>query len=253
MLYYFERAWKHFRHFWPIGLAVLIVIIATLLPVQSDASKILYRTALILVILLLCVRPLNAVYGLMGTSASISIFFINLILYCFVFSCIYFFGFFKSAGISYDINQPHVDYLMFADSSANSISFSDLIVTSHKVKMVEIEQDNNRELFYIYDKGGLTVRDTIIRVNATREYLCYQSIDYSTVLRNTFLTFLTQEPTELFSAASTYNADMSGLGDTIDRQKSEYIHWIIIFQVLIGWIFFGVFISLLYSKFRYES
>ena len=71
-----------------------------------------------------------------------------------------------------------------------------------------------------------------------------------------------QEPTDFFSVASTYNESMADPSlspeDQLreishDKQKSEMFQWVLIVQVLISWIFFGVFISLLYNKFRYES
>jgi len=37
------------------------------------------------------------------------------------------------------------------------------------------------------------------------------------------------------------------------RKISDLFEWILIFHIIISWIFFGVFISLLYNKFRYES
>ena len=76
------------------------------------------------------------------------------------------------------------------------------------------------------------------------------------------MTALMQEPTDFFAAASTYNESIvdSSLSKkeqvaeiTLDKQKTMMFHWILIFQILISWIFFGVFISLLYNKFRYES
>jgi uncharacterized membrane protein YqjE len=71
-----------------------------------------------------------------------------------------------------------------------------------------------------------------------------------------------QEPTDFFSIASTYNTSMVAPQFSpnkqlkeieLDKQKAKMFQWILIFQVLISWIFFGVFISLLYNKFRYES
>ncbi len=81
----------------------------------------------------------------------------------------------------------------------------------------------------------------------------YQSISFGFVFRNTIITSLIQEPTDFFAAASTYNEAQARDGLETDKEKARLFHWILIFQILISWIFFGVFISILYNKFRYES
>ena len=192
----------------------------------------------------------------MGTSGSVSLFFINLIVFCFVFSGIYYVGFFRTAGVSYDINQPHVDYNLFTDSVyVRKLSFIEFFDNSIHDVTVTRSRIGTPEIVILYEKDGMSVKDTVIRRTLKREEYSYQSISYDVVLRNTVLTFLMQEPTDLFVVASTYNAAISEPDQSIeiDKQKSELFHWILIFQILVSWIFFGVFISLLYSKFRYES
>lgn len=243
---------KQYPYVWILILALIVASILALLDYWSAAS-VLIKVSIVSIFAMFLIRPLNAVYGFMGTTGSISIFFFNLILFCLIFSGIYYFGFFKTAGVSYDINQAHVSYELFADSSTRRLEIRNLFCKPYKEDAVIRKEEGPREWVYVYDTDGVSVKDTIIRQSVTMREIHYQNIDYQTVLRNTVLTFLMQAPTDLFSVASTYNAEMSGPGQTIDKEKTEQFHWILNLQVLIGWIFFGVFISLLYNKFRYES
>ena len=243
---------KQYPYVWILVFALIIASILALLDHWPAASWVI-KVSIVLIFAMFLIRPLNAVYGFMGTTGSISIFFFNLVLFCLIFSGIYYFGFFKTAGVSYDINQAHVSYEMFANPSSRRVEIRNLFCKPNKENTVVRKEEGPREWVYVYDADGVSVKDTIIRQSITMQEIHYQNVDYQTVLRNTVLTFLMQAPTDLFSIASTYNAEMSGPGQTIDKQKTEQFHWILNLQVLIGWIFFGVFISLLYNKFRYES
>lgn len=244
---------SEFLYIWLLLLALFIAAVCSLYGAWSLA-RVLIWVSITFVILLLVIRPLNAVYGLMGTSGSISVLFITLILFCIIFSGIYYWGFFKTAGISYDVNQPHISYGMFVNSTetSNKIQLCNLF-KKPSLTTTRSATVSSLDTVYIYSSDGLAVKDTVIQRKCHLEERVYQNVDYQTILRNTVLTFLMQEPTDLFAAAATYNSDMSGKGQTVDKQMTESFHWILIIQVLIGWIFFGVFISLLYNKFRYES
>ena len=251
-----KKLWIHlleFSYIWLLLIAIFVAAICSLYG-EWNVARIIIWVSISLIVLLLFIRPLNAVYGLMGTSGSISVLFFTLSLFCIMFSCIYYWGFFKTAGISYDVNQPHISYRMFDDSTeiSGKIQLCNLFkkpsLTCSKSTSV-----NSIDTVYLFSSDALTVKDTIIQKTAHLEERTYQNVDYQIVLRNTVLTFLMQEPTDLFAAAATYNTDLSGKGQTLDKQMAESFHWILIIQVLIGWIFFGVFISLLYNKFRYES
>ena len=175
------------------------------------------------------IRPMNAVYGLMGTTGSIRIFFTNFVIISFLFSTIYYFGFFKDAGISYDTNQPHIDYKYFANSEKVK---NDTIFVEHQLDSISFKE---------------------ILINETRVSSHYQSIGFFQLWRSTILTTLTQEPTELLANAAAYNSTIESSDSDLDKQMSITFEWILIFHILISWIFFGVFISLLYTKFRHES
>lgn len=185
---------------------------------------------------LMLLRPMNAVYGLMGTSGSIRILFINFVVISLVFSTIYYFGFFKDAGISYGVNQPHIDYTFFANDTAGDMP---KIIEKRDTMVLEHHRDS---MFF---------KESVVHV--TTDTLHYQKIEFMRVWRSTIMTTLTQEPTDLFSIASVHNAPMESGDVVLDKEKSDLFEWIIIFHIIISWIFFGVFISLLYNKFRYES
>ena len=251
-----KRLIRHLICFPYIWVCIFLLFVAALFSLYNKwwvAWYIIWPTITAVVVLLIF-RPLNAVYGLMGTTGSIRIFFVNFIFICIVFSFIYYFGFFKTAGVSYDVNQPHISYGLFSDSTATSakIQLYNLIYKpSLTAKVESIDSSGRLEKIDIYENNG--IKDSIIHRIFNSEEIVYQNIDYLTVLRNTILTFLMQEPTDLFELAANYNTKMSGKGQTIDKQKTEAFHCILILQILVGWIFFGVFISLLYNKFRYES
>lgn len=197
---------------------------------------------------LIIMRPMNAVYGLMGTSGSIRLFFFNFVLISLIFSSIYYFGFFKDAGISYDVNQPHIDFQKYAVTAKTDTAKTDspTIVVSTK-----------RDTVYVEHKlDSTSYTETIIQTHVTRDTLLtlkYQPIDFWQVWRSTILTTLTQESADLLAIATVHNEAMESTNVGLDKEKSELFEWILIFHIIISWIFFGVFISLLYNKFRYES
>ena len=197
---------------------------------------------------------MNAVYGLMGTSGSIRLFFFNFILISLIFSSIYYFGFFKTAGITYDVNQPHIDFQKFADTT---------MVDSCKEDLPKINVSTKRDTVYVeHQLDSISYTETIIQTHVIRDTIMppiplhYQPIDFWQVWRSTILTTLTQESADLLSIATVHNEAMESTDpkmDKMNKEKSELFEWILIFHIIISWIFFGVFISLLYNKFRYES
>lgn len=228
------------RDFWYIwgGLAILFVA-AKLAPCSWDIAMLFFIAAMFWIAILVLVRPMNAVYGLMGTSGSIRLFFFNFVLITLLFAMVYHYGFFKDAGISYDVNQPHIDYNYYAQKQQKEVVLCDTAM---------------------YKKCMDSTWHSEIVVQETK--LNYQPISFGYTWRNTIMTALMQEPTDFFAAASTYNESIKDLAlskkeqkseITQDKQKTMMFHWILIFQILISWIFFGVFISILYNKFRYES
>lgn len=225
---------KEFPYIW--ALLILLLIIAIISPYKWGISSKLLGALLVLIIAQLLILPMNAVYGLMGTSGSIRLFFVNFILITLLFAGVYYGAFFKDAGVSYDINQPHIDYQLYSGKP--------------KVNIAKVSE-NRDTLFFERQIDTISFKESII--NVTRDTIHYQPISFVQVWRSSILTTLTQEPAELLTAASVNNAGMDSSDLIIDKQKSDLFEWILIFHIIISWIFFGVFISLLYNKFRYES
>lgn len=231
---------SHFKEFGYIWIVFcLLVIAASIATVSANGpgwtiSRHIVGISIVLFVCLFMVKPMNAVFGLMGTSGSIRVFFFNFLFISFLFSIIYYFGFFRNAGVSYDVNQPHIAY--------------DYYLNSDRVTKPVYSIDT---LIYCTKDG--TDCDTVYQ----KTKIVYQPIKYKQVLQNTIMTSLMQEPTDLFAEATTYNSGMeSNDADTkssLNKEKATAFYWILIFQILISWVFFGVFISLLYNKFRYES
>ena len=222
--------------FWYVWGILVLLGIGLLLPFDWKYGLWISRIFIVLLTVLFLLRPMNAVYGLMGTSGSIRIFFINFVIITLIFSSIYYFGFFKGAGITYDSNQPHIDYQMFYNSS----------------KSQNINESVKRDTVYlIHQLDSKTYTEKIIRI--TDDKRNYQKIDFYQVWRSTILTTLTQEAADLFTIASVHNEAINNYDSDMNKEKSYLFEWILIFHIIISWIFFGVFISLLYNKFRYES
>lgn len=228
----------HFKEFPYIWFFLIILFLTAWLiaPSQWHASLRVVGITLSLITALLLVRPMNAVYGLMGTSGSIPMFFFNFLFITLLFAGIYHLAFFSKAGISYDVNQPHIDFSCYVDGS-----------DSNRVRV------NERSDTLYFERQIDTFSFSEHVVSISRDTLHYQPISFGQVWRSSILTTLTQEPADLFTAASVNNSGIKTTDATLDKQKSALFEWILIFHIIISWIFFGVFISLLYNKFRYES
>lgn len=224
---------KEFSYIW-ILLIFLLLIAGIVVPYNWLCANKLFGITLVLLTALILIRPMNAVYGLMGTSGSIRLFFFNFLFITVLFACIYHWAFFKDAGISYGVNQPHINYQFYAHNSPCD-------PVREKRDTVLLEHQSNK----------LSFNETIVYVK--KDTLQYQRIEFMRVWRSTIMTTLTQEPTDLFSIASVHNVSMKSENIGLDKEKSDLFEWILIFHIIISWIFFGVFISLLYNKFRYES
>lgn len=233
-----RRLVNHFTEF-PYIYALLLAMFAIALfvaPSNWTGTIRLFGVVLALLTALVLIRPMNAVYGLMGTSGSIRLFFFNFLFITALFAGVYYFTFFKDAGISYDINQPHIDYNLFADEGVDC-----------KIRVLE-KRDT---LCVEHQLDTISFKETILHV--TRDTLHYQKITFPQVWRSSILTTLTQESADLFSIAAVHNVGIESSNVGLDKQKSSLFEWILIFHIIISWIFFGVFISLLYNKFRHES
>ena len=246
----FNRHRKEFKYIW----ILLLVLAGVCFLVYKDAipwssANSIINILLCLIAALFLIRPMNAVYGLMGTSGSIPRFFLNFLFITFLFAVVYYWTFFNNAGISYDVNQPHIDFQRYAVTAKADTAKADLPIVVVSTK---------RDTVYVEHKLDTTsYTETIIQTHVTRDTIMpplqYQPIDFWQVWRSTILTTLTQESADLLAIATVHNEAMESTNVGLDKEKSELFEWILIFHIIISWIFFGVFISLLYNKFRYES
>lgn len=240
------RLFKHICRFFPVWVCLVALCVAACLAVQGNwcVAKIVGGISLFAILLLLIFKPMNAVYGLMGTTGSIHYFFVTFLIISALFSGIYHWGFFWNAGVSYDVNQPHIEFGVFSDADRDTLT-----IAIHRKTPIVMNGKGEPDAYVI-----------------DMEELHYQRVHILDVISNTVMTSLMQSPTELFSAAATYNRsqDLSNRSpeavlpsdvqlQEMNIQKAQAFHVLLIFQILISWIFFGVFISLLYSKFRYQS
>lgn len=234
----YKRIVNHFNDYPYIWILFFLLLITAggISPINWEFAKWIIRIVLLLFMVLLMLKPMNAVLGLIGSTGSIRLFFANFICITTIFAGIYQYGIFKNAGITYDINQPHIDYSIFADNSNET-----------EIK-ISGKQDS---LFFKHHLDSITFKETVIHM--TRDTLHYQRINFMQVWQSSVLTTLTQGPADLFTIASVYNTSAESKNSLLDKQKSELFEWILIVHIIISWIFLGVFISLLYSKFCYES
>lgn len=245
---FLKRFVNHFTEFPYIWILLLTLGGAAIISMISWPFSVkMVGVILALITALLLIRPMNAVYGLMGTSGSIRLFFINFLMITFLFAGVYYIAFFRYAGISYDVNQPHIDYALFApDTQVETTTVADnnrnsIIKTEERRNTLQIERQ----------RDTIVLKETIVQVSS--DTLHYQKIGFWQVWRSAILTTLTQEPADLLTSATIYNYGMDSSDVALDKQKSSVFEWILIFHIIISWIFFGMFISLLYNKFRYES
>lgn len=233
-----NKLFRHLGDFPYIWIFFLLLSIAGVLAFYGlwGLAKVIGIVAVALLGILLIAKPMNAVYGLMGTTGSIELFFATFLLFTLLFAGIYQLGFFQTAGVSYDINQPHLDYGLYAGKDREPMTVR--LPAQRDTAVVEHWAEDS--VWY----------ETLITERVGQ--LNYQPISFWSTWRNTILTALMQEPVEFFVVASTYNAAVYTDDAMLDEQKAETFQWLLIIQILISWIFFGVFISLLYSKFRYE-
>lgn len=247
-----NRVCQHLKVFWLPWFFLAILAVACAFGYETRI--IIMSISMGLFVIALVFRPLNIIHGLIGARGDVKMFFLMFCLINFLFSGIYYYGFFQFAGITFDVSQPHVEFFSFEEQDRS-------------VKAMVIEEENptvvkNNRMEQL-DFHGVRIKDSgdnekkVATKKTKYEYLprpqsesahFYHRIDYIWVLQNTFLTSLMQEPTEFYSFTCTYN----GNHDYNDRNAvmARGFHWFLVFHILVSWIFLGVFISLIYQKFR---
>ena len=210
--------WYHIRTFWYPWLILGIMLGVSCFPVPYKTQVLTILAFAFLAVLF--IKPMNIIYGLIGTHGYIGIFFLLFFVINYIFAKIYYHTCFEKAGITYDINQPHVEFNMFDsyDGSERIVLCSDTL-----------------------ERLPETCKDSV-------HY--YYRVDFSWVMRNTLLTSLMQEPTDFFSVSSTYTGERLSKTKDPNYDMAKLFQWFSTFHILISWILLGVFISLVYQKFR---
>ena len=222
----------HANDFWFVwALLAGLVLLALVLKLPTFWVTILELLFFLYIIL----KPMGAVYALVGASTSLQAFFINFILITMAFAGIYYGLFFKDAGICFQGEVAQIDYTIFKDHpDKNMLFLSDTTRTTY------LEERN---------LDGKNVSEEVTQTKV--ETMRYQRITFSIVLENTLITSLTQDPSDLYYVISDLGESMNAISS--DHQKTKLFSYTLLLHILISWLFLGVFISLVYSKFRYEA
>lgn len=213
-----KRFFKLIASFWPLWLLFGLVLVLA----KTEHFNGLKFLLITFVILFLSI-PQNIVHGLIGARGSIRVFFCLFIGWSFAFSGIYYWGFFKNAVVTEYENQER---LLFQSNTPQQRPIHDTIY------IVGLYDSLGQRPFFINEKE-------VVETTTTK-------VTFGLVLRNTFMVSLTQQPSDFFNMAiSQYEVEKENHVDLLE--------WFLIVQIFISWILFGVFISILYNKFRRES
>ena len=226
------------RYLWdfPVAIIVLVSLLGAsiLLNSQSVAYEYIVYSALAITVLTFLSRPMQLVYGVVGTKGDIRKFIVMFTFVIFSFSGIYYCGFLKDAGVTYSMNVPQIEYRMFTPENAH--------ILEHDYQTLEENKGINRHLGQY-----VSCNHESFNYNEDCGSHYYKRINYWFVLKQTAMSAMTSSPSDFFVAASANFKDTD-----VDCQMTKLLHLIVLFQVLFSWIFLGVFISLIYQKFRNE-
>lgn len=246
IVFFAEQTWNHLKSFWMPWLFLGVIFGVSFFDFADEQVKMwLIAGFMLAFVVALIIKPMNIIYGLIGTHGYIWFFFLLLIGINFLFGFLYYNTFFRHAGITYDTNQPHVDFLAFQGDN-DSIKDGRWVVNHGIV--------TNSPTDACVDSacccGLADERRTIFEGHeALMDSAYYYRVSFPWVLRNTFLTSLMQEPTDFFSVSGVQQNRSENVGKHYVGLE-EWFHWFLIFHILVSWILLGVFISLIYQKFR---
>lgn len=229
-----HRVIPHLASFWIPWLFIVCMVVVSWLCFPWDLiglSILMFGFVLFMIF-----KPMNVIHGLIGTRGDIRLFlgmflFINL-----CFSCIYYFGFFKDSGITYDLNQPHVEFNIFMGEDRDGF-------------FPEVNKENVPDNSVMsHDRSQCRIIAKPLPASPVHSIHYYHRISYKWVLQNTFLTSLMQEPTDLYTFSCTYTGNHNKADN--NKRVANCFNWFLVFHIMISWVLLGVFISLIYQKFR---
>lgn len=227
-----NRIINHIRDFWVVWLLLGSLLVCSYL--YGFPKWGIYLIAILFVVYLLR-KPMAMVYSLVGGSASIRTFLFNFLLITILFAFVYYGLFFKNAGMCFSGDNTRIDYSIFEDiKDRNSIVVRDTVQTSFIEERV---------------LDSLVVSQRVVQTRI--DELEYKRVTLGIVIENTLITSLTQDPSDLFYLISDLGESMNAISS--DAKMTQLFTYILLLHILISWLFLGVFISLVYSKFRYEA
>lgn len=235
---HWARLKRHILTFWVVW---LLLAVLTLLSILFHGPRWLIYIVVALFVLHMGRKPMSTVYGLVGGSASIKTFLFNFLFVTILFSVVYQCLFFTHAGVCYDSDTPKLDYALF--EKPVFFPSRDTVLLSYDTVRTSVLEERTTDSTHVAQLVVQTRVDTIT--------LTYHSVNWGLMLENALLTSLTQAPSDLFFALSDFGENMNTIA--VDKSQTTLFSTILLLHVLISWIFLGVFISLLYSKFRYEA
>ena len=237
------RVSRHMQNFGFVWVLLLALLIDSLFGFDHFIVRLIAYAIMVVIVIFLCWKPMNVIYGLIGTRGKTEHFILLLILSVALFSFTYYFGFFKNAGITYDVNQPHVEFSMFKGEPRSVI---DRKVVNIRHRQRPQRSNNGNTPITSRDSIGIPLVDSIPNVQLFTDnlerYHYYQRIDFSTVLRNTFLTTLMQEPSDFCVNVGTYvrfGERYSIYKEDTNRfvtniAQARLFHWILILQIFLS-------------------
>ena len=220
----------------PVSFVVLLAMVSLSLSVPAESDYFFWILAAVfgIAVLVLLKNPMQIVYGLVGTKGDIRKFIFMFAFVIMSFAVTYHSAFFKEAGVTYDIDVPQVEYHIFADDA----SYKESPQVAELNKTIDLTKGRYFDCCY-----------ESFRHSPEEEKFCryYKRITFPFILRQTFITSLTTSPTDFYNSVS---ADYKN--NDRNPKYTRLFNLIILYQILVSWIFLGVFISLIYQKFRNE-
>lgn len=227
-----NRIANHISDFWVVWLLLSALLICSYL---YDFPRWGIYLIAILFVLYLLRKPMAMVYSLVGGSASIRSFLFNFLLISLLFAFVYYGLFFRNAGMCFSGDNSRIDYSIFEGiKDRNTIVVRDTIQTSFIEERV---------------LDSTLVSQCVVQKRI--EELEYKRVTLGIVIENTLITSLTQDPSDFFYLISDLGESMNAISS--DANITRLFSYILLLHILISWLFLGVFISLVYSKFRYEA
>lgn len=236
--YFLNRIKEIKRFVWSFPVSFIVLISMIVLSITCSPLNSFFFWSLlgvyIVAIIILLINPMQIVYGLVGTKGDIRKFILMFGLTIACFSITYYTSFFKDSGVTYNMDVPQVEYKLFDDETC--------LIQSEQVEYLNSRLHDVSKGMYVD-----CCNESFVHNSDEVPYRYYKRITFLFVLRQTFMTSLTTSPTDFFNSVS-----LNYKNNEIDSNYTRLFNLMLLYQTLVSWIFLGVFISLIYQKFRNE-